>query len=92
MENEKDRVIDMTLTGEFATPATPPIGARLMLWAIVGTLLAFALLMVVVALWFLAMILPLIAGLVVVAYLAHRYRLWRLNQGMRWRGPGGWNR
>jgi hypothetical protein len=48
--------------------------------------------MVVLALWFLAMILPLVAGIVVVAYVVHRYRLWRLNQGMLWRGPGGWNR
>ncbi len=89
------RIIDMTLEGDFVAPGgpgKPPIGARVMLWTILATVIAVSLAIVALVVWFVAMILPLLLGIVVVAYLAHRYRFWRAGQGVRWPGPGGWNR
>ena len=43
MAKDDKRIIDMTLEGEFVAPPappTPPIGARIMLWAIVAMVLS----------------------------------------------------
>jgi hypothetical protein len=95
MTQDDKRIIDMTLEGEFVSPpshARPPIGARIMLWAIVAMVLAVTLLIVVVTFWFVVMILPLVLAAALIAYLAFRYQLWRTGRSsftIR-RGPPGW--
>lgn len=91
MEDEH-QIIDMTLEGDFVSPSgsgseKPPLGARLMLWAIIGTVLAIAALIVAVTFWFVVMILPLILFLALVGYLSWRYQIWRARHGVIWRGP-----
>jgi hypothetical protein len=80
MEKDDNRIIDMTLDGDFVAPppgAVPPVGARLMLWAVVATMLAISVLIVALTLWFVVMILPFVLGAALVAYLAFRYQVWR---------------
>jgi hypothetical protein len=95
MAKDDNRIIDMTLEGEFVAPPappTPPVGARIMLWAIVAVMLSLAALIVALAFWVVVMILPVVLGAALVAYLAFRYQLWR--GGARTfvirRGPGPW--
>src|ERR1700739_559125 len=73
MDQDDKRIIDMTLTGEFVSPPQPPIGARIMLWAIVVMVLAVTALIVAVTFWFVVMILPLLLAAALIAYLAFRY-------------------
>ena len=88
---EQHPIIEMTLEGEFVAPPgppRPPVGTKIMLWAIVATVLSMALLMVVLTFWLIVAILPfvLIAG--AIAYTAYRYRMWRSGRSfVRWRGP-----
>jgi len=95
MARDDKRIIELTLEGEFVSPPPPPkppFGARVMLWAIVTMVLAITVLIVAVTFWFVVMILPLILGAALVAYLAFRYQLWR-GGGRTFtirRGPGGW--
>jgi len=97
MAKDDHPIIDMTLEGEFVSapqPPTPPAGARvLLLWAVVGMILAATALIVVLTLWFVVMVLPVVLGAALVAYLAFRYQQWRARHsfGIR-RGPGGWPR
>jgi hypothetical protein len=95
MAKDDNRIIDMTLEGEFVAPPAPPkppIGARMMLWAIVAMVLAAAALIVVLTVWFLVMILPVVLGVALVAYLAFRYQVWRAGQTFTIRrgGPRTW--
>lgn len=95
MNQDNNRIIDMTLEGEFVAPSRqtpPPAGARIMLWTILASVIAMSAAIVALTLWLLAMILPLLLGIGAVAYLAHRFRFWRMGQTIRWRGPGGFNR
>jgi succinate-acetate transporter protein len=88
------RVIDMTLEGDFVAPpppSRPPIGTRIMLWAIVTMVLAVTVLIVALTFWFVVMILPLVLAAGLIAYLAFRYQLWRTGGSFTIRrGPGGW--
>jgi hypothetical protein len=80
MAKDDKRIIDMTLEGDFVAPppgSLPPVGARLMVWAVVATMVAISVLIVALTLWFLVMILPLILGAGLIAYIAFRYQLWR---------------
>jgi hypothetical protein len=93
MTKDDKRIIDMTLEGEFVAPprqARPPIGARIMLWAIVAMVLAVTLLIVAVTFWFVVMLLPLVLAAALIAYLAFRYQLWRAGRFTIRRGPPGW--
>jgi hypothetical protein len=94
MTQDDKRIIDMTLAGEFVSPpgqAKPPIGARIMLWAIVAMVLAVTLLIVAVTFWFVVMLLPLVLAAALIAYLAFRYQLWRAGRSFTIRrGPPGW--
>jgi len=93
MTNKDDRIIDMTLEGGFVSPpplSSPPLGARIMVWAVVAMVLAMTVLIVAVAFWFVVMILPLVLGAALVAYLALRYQLWRAGRTFTVRrGPRG---
>lgn len=80
MAKDDHPIIEMTLQGEFVSPPEPPkppIGARIMLWAIVAAVMALSALIVVLALWFVAMLLPVVLIAGVIAYLAFRYQAWR---------------
>jgi len=94
MAKKDDRIIDMTLEGSFVSPpplTTPPLGARIMLWAIVAMVLAVTALIVALTFWFVVLILPLVLAAAVVGYLALRYQLWRAGRSFTVRrGPGGW--
>ena len=95
MAKDDKRIIDMTLEGECVSPPTPPkppIGARIMLWAIVVMVLAVTALIVALTFWFVLLILPVVLGAALIAYLAFRYQMWRTG-GRSFtirRGPGGW--
>jgi hypothetical protein len=69
--------LDMTLEGEFVTPPTPPVSARIMMWAIVVAVIASGLALAALALWVAMMILPIALGAAVIGYLMFRYRMWR---------------
>jgi len=92
MEKRDNRIIDMTLEGDFVSPpplSRPPIGARIMVWAVVVMVLAVTALIVALTFWFVLMILPLVLGAALVAYLALRYQLWRSGRSFTVRrGPG----
>ena len=94
MAKDDTNIIDMTLDGEFVSPPPPPrppVGARIMLWAIVTMVLAVTVLIVALTFWFVVMILPLVLGAAFVAYLAFRYQMWRSGRSVTFRrGPGGW--
>jgi hypothetical protein len=94
MAKDDKRIIDMTLEGEFVSPPPPPkppIGARIMLWAIVAMVLAVTVLIVALTFWFVVMLLPLMLAAGLIAYLAFRYQLWRSGRGFTIRrGPGRW--
>ena len=92
MEKDDGRIIDMTLEGDFIAPPRPAASGRVMLWAITAIMLSVAALIVAAALWFVVMILPAILVMGAAGYLFFRYQGWRARQGVRWRGPGGWNR
>ena len=86
-------VLDMTLEGEFtsprlAPPPRPPVSVRFAFWATIAAVLAGSVAIVLLTLWFVAMMLPFIVGAAVVAYAAHRYQLWRFGNAMTWRSPG----
>jgi hypothetical protein len=93
MTKDDKRIIDMTLEGEFVSPPPPPrppIGARIMIWAIVAMVLAMTVLIVALTFWFVLMILPVILAAAVIAYLAFRYQLWRSGRAYSIRRPGRW--
>ncbi len=84
----------MTLEGDFVSPPTPPrppIGARIMMWAIVAMVLAVTVLIVALTFWFVVMILPLVFAAALIAYLAFRYQVWRSGGSFTIRrGPYRW--
>jgi hypothetical protein len=94
MAKDDNRIIDMTLEGEFVSPpplARPPAGARIMVWAILAMVLAVTVLIVALTFWFVVMILPLVLAAALVAYLALRFQLWRTGRTFTFRrGPGAW--
>lgn len=91
MTEDDKRIIDMTLSGEFVSPPRPPIGARIMVWAIAAMVIAVTLLIIAVTFWFVLMILPLVLAAGLIAYLAFRYQLWRTGRTfVVRRGPPGW--
>ena len=83
MAKQDNRIIEMTLDGEFVSPPPPPrmpVSARIMVWAAIAAVIGGAFLIAAVALWFVTMILPFVLGAAAVAYLAYRYQLWRARQ------------
>ncbi len=91
MTEDDKRIIEMTLDGEFVAPPPPPIGARIMVWAIVAMMLGVAALILAVTFWFVVIMLPLVLAAALVAYLAFRYQMWRAGRSFTIRrGPGAW--
>jgi hypothetical protein len=68
--------LDMLPDGSFR-PRQPPIAARIFRWAVVIALLAAALVVAALALWFALLLIPVAIGAGLIAWLAFRYQLWR---------------
>ena len=77
MKEDDNRIVDMTLEGTFVAPPPPPLGARLMLWAIMAMVVSLAILVVAITFWFVVMILPFVLAAAAVGYVAYRYQRWR---------------
>jgi hypothetical protein len=92
MAKDDRHIIDMTLEGEFTAPPPPPgppLGARIMLWAIVAVVLCVAVLIVALTFWFVLLIMPLAMLAALIGFLAIRYQIWRHGQSIIVRrGPG----
>jgi hypothetical protein len=74
--------LDMLPDGSFR-PRQPPIAARVFRWAVVIALLAAALAVAALALWFALLLIPVAIGAGLIAWLAFRYQLWRAGRSPR---------
>ena len=61
-------------------PRRPPIAARIFVWALVIAVVAGALAVAALALWFALILIPVMAVAGLIAWLAFRYQLWRARQ------------
>lgn len=77
------RTIDMTPGGEFRSPAPAPWSARILRYAIVVAVLAAALSIAAMVLWFALILIPVAIGAALIAYAAFRYRMWRAGSSLR---------
>lgn len=93
MRELPDKIVDMTLSGEFVADLPPPpsdsqmprppLMTRVMGWVMVLGALSIALGSALLTLWMLAALLPVLIFLVVAGMIAWRVQLWRLRRG-RW--------
>jgi hypothetical protein len=67
-------------------PTQPPIAVRVFRWAAIIALLAGGLALAALALWFALILIPVVIGAGLIAWLAYRYQIWRAG-----RGPGNRN-
>ena len=74
--------LDMLPDGS-VRPTQPSIAVRVFRWALIVALLAGALAVAAVALWFALLLIPVAIGAGLIAWLAFRYQLWRAS-----RSPG----
>jgi len=65
----------------------PPLAARVFRWALIIAVIAGTLALAALALWFALLLIPVVIGAGVIAWLAFRYQLWRAG---RPGGRGGW--
>jgi fatty acid desaturase len=85
-----DRVppdLDLLPDGSFR-PRRPPLAIRVFRWAVIVALLAGALVLAAVALWFALVLIPVAIGAGLIAWLAFRYQVWRGGKsggGRSWR-------
>jgi hypothetical protein len=59
----------------------PPVAARIFAWAIVVAVVAAALAVAALALWFALILIPIVALAAAIAWLSFRYQAWK---GNRW--------
>jgi fatty acid desaturase len=80
MSDRRPPELDLLPDGSFRS-RRPPVTARIFAWAIVIAVVAAALAVAALALWFALILIPvvLVAGLI--AWLAFRYQVWRAGQG-----------
>jgi hypothetical protein len=74
--------LDMLPDGSFR-PTQPPLAVRVFRWALVIALLAGALAVAAIALWFALLLIPVAIAAGLIAWLAFRYQIWRAG-----RSPG----
>jgi hypothetical protein len=82
MSQHRPPELEMTLNGEFVSPPTVPISTRILMWAVVVAVIAGALSVAAIALWFALLILPVAFGAAVVAWAVFRYRVWKAQRSM----------
>ncbi len=72
--------LDLLPDGSFR-PRRPPVTSRIFAWAVVIAVVAAAMAVAALALWFALILIPvvLVAGLI--AWLAFRYQIWRAGHG-----------
>lgn len=74
---EPPRDIDMTIEGEFRDPPRPSPLNRVLVWAVIVAIIAGCLAFAAVALWLLAIILPMAIVAALIAWGVLRFQLWR---------------
>ena len=79
-------VLDMTPEGAFRTPPPTPWATRILRYAIVVAVVAGGLAVAALALWFALMLIPVVLGAALVAYLAFRWRVWQARKAQGGRG------
>lgn len=77
---EDGRTIDMTPDGQFRAPPPTPWATKLLRWAIVVGVVAAALSLAGLVLWFALMLIPVVLAAALVAYGALRWRMWKARQ------------
>ena len=77
---EKQILLDMTPDGQFRQPSRLPLSTRVLGIALAITAMAAALAVGALALWFALILIPVALGAAAVAWLAWRYRLWRVRR------------
>jgi hypothetical protein len=82
MNQHRPPELDMTIEGEFVSPPRPPIGTRILMWAVIVSVIAGALSLAAFALWLALLILPVALGAAVIAWAMFRYRVWRAQRAM----------
>ncbi len=68
--------LDLLPDGSYR-PRRPPVAARIFAWAIVVAVLAAALAVAALALWFALILIPVVVVAGLIAWLAFRYQVWR---------------
>ena len=79
MSDRQPPEIELLPDGRYA-PRRPPIAARIFAWAVVIAVVAGALSVAALALWFALILIPVMVGAGFVAWLTFRYQLWRARQ------------
>jgi len=71
--------LDMMPDGSLR-PRQPPLASRVFRWAVIVALLAGALAVAALALWFALLLIPVAVAAVVIAWLAFRYQVWKASR------------
>jgi fatty acid desaturase len=79
MNHRSPPELDLLPDGSFR-PRRPPVAARIFAWAIVIAVVAGALAVAALALWFALLLIPVVLVAGAIAWLAFRYQLWRAGQ------------
>ncbi len=80
--------LDLLPDGSYR-PRRPPMASRIFTWAVIIAVVAAALAVAAVALWFALVLIPVVVIAALIAWLAFRYQLWRAGASGR-RNP--WQR
>jgi hypothetical protein len=76
MSDHRPPELDLLPDGSFRT-RQPPVALRIFRWAIVVAVITGMLVVAALALWFALLLIPVVIGAALVAWLAFRYQLWR---------------
>ena len=82
MSDRRPPELDLLPDGSFR-PRRPPIAARIFAWAVVIAVVAAALAVASLALWFALILIPVVAVAGVIAWLSFKYQLWRAGSSGR---------
>ena len=86
MSDREPPELDLLPDGSYR-PRRPPVAARIFAWAIVIAVVAAALAVAALALWFALILIPIVLVAGLIAWLAFRYQVWRAGRDIRapWR-------
>ena len=82
MSDHRPPEIDLLPDGSYRT-RRPPIAARIFAWAIVIAIVAAALAIAALALWFAVILIPVVIVAGLIAWLAFRYQVWKTGRDPR---------